>query len=69
MQIGDEVMWSWGVGVAHGKVVEVCPGRTHIESKDKVITRNGTPQNPAVIIRHNSGSLVLKLQSELRMAR
>lgn len=64
--VGDSVAWKWGFGVAEGVVIDIAHEKTQIESKGKVITRNGTEENPAVIIEHTSGSLVLKLQSELR---
>jgi hypothetical protein len=66
IQKGDGVAWKWGNGVASGTVAEVCPERTQIVSKDKLITRNGTPDNPAVIIIQDNGTEVLKLVSELQ---
>lgn len=65
-KIGDHVAWTWGLGVAEGVVEDVQHSRVQIESKGKIIVRNGTPDNPAVIIRHTSGTLVLKRQSELQ---
>lgn len=65
LQVGDHVAWRWGFGVAEGVVSEVLPEKTTIQSKGKFITRNGTPENLAIIITHKSGNPVLKLQSEL----
>ena len=65
--VGDGVAWKWAAGVAEGVVIEVSPARTQIESKGKLITRNGTKANPAIIIMHTSGATVLKLHSELLM--
>jgi hypothetical protein len=62
----DQVAWKWVNGVAEGVVIEVRPERTEIESKGARIVRNGTPANPAVIIKHSSGTRVLKLSSELQ---
>ncbi len=65
--VGDYVAWKWLTGVAEGKVLEIIPARTEIESKGKLIVRYGTPDNPALIIRHSKGALVLKLASEVQV--
>ena len=65
LSVGDAVGWRWFNGVAEGIIIEISPQKTTIHSKGKVISRNGTQENPAVIIKHNSGSQVIKLQSEL----
>lgn len=65
IHIDDLVAWRWANGVAEGKVIHLNPGRTEIISKGKPIVRNGSPENPAVIIEHKSGNQVLKLASEL----
>lgn len=65
----DYVGWKWGFGFAQGKVIEVRTERTEIESKGKRIVRNGTADNPAVIIVQDNGTKVLKLASELQKAR
>ncbi len=67
LEIGDHVAWKWGAGVAEGVVVDIIPERVSIESKGKVITRNGTTDNPAVLLDHASGNKVLKLKSELQI--
>jgi hypothetical protein len=66
MKQGDTVAWRWGAGLAEGVIQAIEPSRTEIESKGKRIVRNGTPDNPALIIRHTSGTLVLKLASEVQ---
>lgn len=66
MDVGDTVAWIWTSGIAEGTVVEVHYRRTEITSKGKRIARNGTADNPAVVINHKSGNLVLKLQSEIQ---
>lgn len=66
MKVNDMVAWNWGNGLAEGVVKEVRPERTEITSKGKKISRNGTPDNPALIIKHKSGNDVLKLQSEVQ---
>ncbi len=65
--LGDEVGWRWGSGLATGVVVQICPHNTRIISNGSEIVRNGTPDDPAVIIGHKSGNKVLKLAHELRL--
>ncbi|MDX1765482.1 MAG: DUF2945 domain-containing protein [Candidatus Saccharimonadales bacterium] len=62
---GDWVAWRWGNGAAEGQVLEVNPKTSVIYSAGKKITRHGRGDNPAVIIDHMSGNLVIKLASEL----
>lgn len=65
-KVGDVVAWKWLSGVAEGKVLEINPHRTEIVSKGSRIVRNGTEENPAVVIMHiKSGNEVIKLASEL----
>lgn len=63
---GDHVAWQWAGGLAQGMVRDVQPTRTEIVSKGKTIVRNGTADNPALVIDHQSGSPVLKLASEVQ---
>ena len=63
--IGDTVAWRWYQHVIKGVVQDVRAEPTHIYTKGKIVTRNGTPENPAVIISHASGNDVIKLASEL----
>lgn len=66
MKSGDAVAWQWGNGLAEGIIKSVSPESTSIISKGKHITRNGTKDNPALIISHKSGNDVLKLASEVQ---
>jgi len=63
---GEKVSWKWIERTASGTVEEVCHERTQIVSKDTLVTRNGTEDNPAIIIRQDNGTKVLKLASELK---
>jgi len=65
LKVGDHVGWKWGFGVAEGEVLEIHKKRIEIVSKGSRIARNGTEENPAIIILHKNGNEVLKLQSEL----
>jgi hypothetical protein len=66
MKVNDHVGWTWGNGIAEGVIIEISLKRTEIISKGKKIVRNGTKDNPAIIISHKSGNKVLKLQSEIQ---
>ncbi len=66
MKVGDSVAWEWGNGLAEGNVKSVHTERISIESKGKMITRNGSEDNPAIVIAHKSGNDVLKLVSEVQ---
>jgi hypothetical protein len=64
--VGQTVWWKWINGFAEGVVTDIRPERTQIESKGKLITRNGSADNPALIIKHANGSMILKLLSEVK---
>lgn len=64
---GTEVGWSWLGSVTTGVVLEVHHERCEIESKGKLIVRNGTHNDPALVIKHANGALVLKLAHEVQV--
>ena len=64
-KIGDKVSWKWRYGKVDGEVVDVFPTRMTIEIKGKLITRNGSSEDPAVLVRSVAGNLALKLHHEL----
>ena len=66
MKSGEYVAWRWGAGLAEGIIKSVHHEPTVITSKGKQIKRNGTADNPALIIEHKSGNDVLKLASEVQ---
>jgi hypothetical protein len=65
LKLNQKVRWKWLNGFAEGKVIAINFEKTQIESKSKLITRNGTKENPAILIQHKNGNPVLKLKSEL----
>lgn len=67
MNVGAEVGWTWAASVATGVVLEIHPNRHEIITKGKRIVRNGSPQDPAIVIKHSKGSLVLKLSHEVQI--
>jgi hypothetical protein len=50
MNIGDHVAWQWANGLAQGIVKDIRTERVEIVSKGKKIVRNGSADNPALII-------------------
>ncbi|MGI8901256.1 MAG: DUF2945 domain-containing protein [Nocardioides sp.] len=62
---GSEVSWTWGSGIANGKVVEVHQDKVTRTLGGSEITRNGSDDNPALLIEQEDGSRVLKLRSEV----
>lgn len=67
MKSGDNVAWKWANGLAEGTIKSVRYEPTEILSKGKRIKRNGTKDNPALVIAHKSGNDVVKLSSEVQV--
>lgn len=66
IQIGSEVGWLWMNSLTTGTVSEVHAKRHEIISKGKRIVRNGSEEDPVLVIKHAKGSLVLKLSHEVQ---
>lgn len=66
IQVGTEVGWAWLNSVTTGVVEEIHLTRHEIISKNKHIVRNVTKDDPALVIKHAKGSMVLKLQHEVQ---
>ncbi|WP_234026235.1 hypervirulence associated TUDOR domain-containing protein [Qipengyuania thermophila] len=62
---GDTVTWHWGGGTAEGKIVERFERDVSRTIKGSKITRHGSKDNPAYLIKQDDGDRVLKLGSEL----
>lgn len=62
---GDTAKWSWGNGSASGTVEKVAHETTEIQSNGQTIKRKGSQDDPAVVIKQDDGTKVLKLASEL----
>ncbi|WP_420152102.1 DUF2945 domain-containing protein [Siphonobacter sp.] len=65
MKKGDEVSWKWGNGKAHGTIESVHTETIERKIKGEAITRKGTEDNPALVIKQEDGDKVLKLASEV----
>lgn len=63
---GATVRWTWGKGEGEGRVAERFERRVSRTIEGKRITRVGTKDNPAYLVRQDGGGRVLKRGSELR---
>ena len=68
MRKGTKVTWKYGTGTATGKIES-----THKEPVSRIIKgseihRNGSADDPALVIVQDNGDKVLKLQSEVKAA-
>lgn len=68
IRTGTEVEWDWGNGTAEGTVTEVHHDKVTRTTKGQQVTRDGSDDDPAYVIAQEDGTLVLKLQSEVRRA-
>ncbi|WP_247237262.1 DUF2945 domain-containing protein [Telluribacter sp. SYSU D00476] len=65
---GTKVRWKWGNGHAEGKVMEVHKSDVERTIKGTHVKRNGSADDPALLIEQEDGTQVLKLQSEVERA-
>lgn len=65
---GDTVKWEWGNGTAKGKVEKTHPENITRTIKGTEVTRNGSKDDPALEIKQDDGTKVLKLASEVSKA-
>jgi hypothetical protein len=63
---GDQVEWDWGDGTGTGKVRKTWTEKVTRTIKSTEVTRNGTQDDPALLIEQDDGDEVLKLSSEVR---
>ena len=68
MKAGDKVQWHWGSGTATGTVRETFDRKVSRRLKGSEITRNGSPEDPALYIEQEDEDGVLKLASEAEKA-
>jgi len=65
---GSTVSWAWGAHRAEGKVLEVHREKVTRTLSGSEITRNGSDDDPALLIEQEDGARVLKLRSEVERA-
>ena len=68
IQTGEKVKWTWGNGTAVGEVEEMHTKRITRTIKGSEVTRNGSDDDPALEIKQDDGTTVLKLASEVSKA-
>jgi hypothetical protein len=66
---GDSVQWKYGKGTGTGKVTKIYSEPITLKLGETDITRNGSEENPALLIVQTDGSQVLKLASEVKIIR
>ncbi|RZK99158.1 MAG: DUF2945 domain-containing protein [Hymenobacter sp.] len=66
MRKGTQVSWKYGTGTATGKVESVHKEPITRKLKGSDITRNGSDDDPALLIVQDNGDRVLKLKSEVK---
>ena len=68
VQTDQYVKWDWGDGSAEGQVKERFEREVTRTLKGNEVTRDGSEDNPAYLIKQEDGDEVLKLGSELEAA-
>lgn len=63
---GSPVKWKWGNGWGKGKIAERFTRNVTRTLSGNEVTREGSEENPAYLIRQDDGGEVLKLKSEIQ---
>jgi hypothetical protein len=66
LKVDQPVFWMWLGRPIEGFVLEIYFEPTVREIKGKKIKRNGSPENPAYLVKSKAGNEALKLHSELK---
>ena len=64
-QSDQYVQWEWGNGTAKGQIKERFEREVKRTLQGSEVTKNGTEDNPAYLIKQDDGDEVLKLGSEI----
>ena len=67
-QSDQYVQWDWGNGTAKGQIKERFEREVTRTLQGSEITRKGSEDDPAYLIKQEDGDRVLKSHSELRKA-
>lgn len=65
LKVGSKVQWKWLGGTIDGTVEQVFLKPVSRVIKGKKITRNGSKERPAYLVKSEAGNLALKLATEL----
>ncbi len=68
LEIGQKVEWDWGNGVGTGRVTEIFTDNVSRKIKGTEVVRTADTNNPAYLIEQDDGDVVLKSNSEIRLA-
>lgn len=66
---GSKVQWKWLGRPVHGAVQDVFKDSVTKTIKGKKITRHGSDEKPAYLVKSEAGNLALKLETELHSAK
>ncbi|MBD64857.1 MAG: hypothetical protein CME62_06600 [Halobacteriovoraceae bacterium] len=66
IRTGSQVEWKWGNGTAKGEVVEIFKREVTRTIEGSEVTKKGSDDCPAYLIKQDDNSKVLKLKSELK---
>jgi hypothetical protein len=69
MRKGTKVTWKYGTGTATGKIESVHKEPIARTIKGSEIHRNGSDDDPALVIVQENGDRVIKLKSEVKAAK
>lgn len=64
-QTGQYVKWDWGNGTACGQIEDRFEREVTRTLKGNEVTRDGSEDNPAYLVKQEDGDKALKLGSEL----
>lgn len=67
-KLNQKVQWKWLGRAIDGTVEEIFFESVTKEIKGKKITRNGSKEKPAYLVKSEAGNLALKLHTELNEA-
>lgn len=65
---GAKVKWEWGLGTATGTAQNAFVESVKRTLKGSEIARNGSDDDPALLIKQKDGDEALKLRSEVTAA-
>ena len=65
-QTNQHVQWDWGNGTGKGQIKERFEREVTRTLKGSEVTRDGSEDDPAYLIKQEDGDEVLKLGSELK---
>ena len=65
-QSNQYVEWDWGNGTAQGQIEERFEREVTRTLQGNEVTKDGSDDNPAYLIKQDDGDKVLKLGSEIR---